>query len=35
MLEAIVTTVSILAMVFGLVYIAKVAVDCEDDDLDM
>ena len=35
MLEAIVTTVSILAMVFGLVYIAKVTVDYEDDDLDM
>ena len=35
MLEAIITTVSILAMVFGLVYIAKVAVNYEDDDLDI
>lgn len=35
MLEAIITTVSILGMVFALVYIAKVAVDYEDNDLDM
>ena len=34
MLEAIVTTVLILVMAFGLVYVTKVAVDCEGNDLD-